>query len=505
MMSVLAPAATTPPFLALENVGKRFGGTVALEAIDWSLQRGEVHCLVGENGSGKSTLIKIIAGVHAPDPGGRIAVDGVAHDRLSPHQAKMLGIQVIFQDLSLFPNLTVLENIAIDHALGAGLRGAPRQAMRATAAAALARIEASLPLDARVGTLPVAQRQLVAICRGLAVNARLLVMDEPTSSLTRQEVDLLMSNIRRLKGLGVAVVFVSHRLEEVVEIAERVTVLRDGRNVGTFPPADIDDHRLAELMTGNRIEHRVTARHLEDRRPILELRGATRAGEFEDVTFTLHQGEVLGLTGLLGAGRTELALALFGMSRLDRGALAVDGRAVSLTSNQGAIAAGIAYVSEDRLSRGVNLQQSIADNISVAVLGRLASRFGFVSPERRNGLATDWIQRLNIKAPRLSAAVQTLSGGNQQRVVVAKWLATNPKVLILDGPTVGVDIRNKQGIYEVIRALARDGMAILLISDEIAEVYFNSDRILHMRAGRIAGEFVPGAASEQALAEAVYA
>jgi simple sugar transport system ATP-binding protein len=504
MMSVLASSAD-PPFLALGNVGKRFGGTVALEGIDWSLQRGEVHCLVGENGSGKSTLIKIIAGVHAPDPGGRITVDGAAHERLSPHQAKTLGIQVIFQDLSLFPNLTVLENIAIDQELGGALRGAPWHTMRATAAAALARIEASLPLDARVGTLPVAQRQLVAICRGLAVNARLLVMDEPTSSLTRQEVDLLMNNIRRLKALGVAVVFVSHRLEEVVEIAERVTVLRDGRNVGTFPAAEVDDHRLAELMSGNRIEHRVTARQLEDRRPLLEIRGATRAGEFEDVTFTLHEGEVLGLIGLLGAGRTELALALFGMSRLDRGELIVEGRSVSFTSNQGAITAGIAYVSEDRLSRGVNLQQSIADNISLAVLDRLASRFGFVSPERRNGLAADWVQRLNVKAPRIAAAVQTLSGGNQQRVVLAKWLATNPKVLILDGPTVGVDIRNKQGIYEVIRALAREGMAILLISDEIAEAYFNCDRVLHMRGGRVAGEFVPSVASEQALADAVYA
>jgi simple sugar transport system ATP-binding protein len=504
MMSVLAPSAVQP-FLALENVGKRFGGTVALEGINWSLQRGEVHCLVGENGSGKSTLIKIIAGVHASDAGGRITIEGVVHDRLSPHQAKTLGIQVIFQDLSLFPNLTVLENIAIDLEVGGALRPAPWQAMRATAEAALARIGAELPLDARVGTLPVAQRQIVAICRGLAVNARMLVMDEPTSSLTRQEVDLLMQNIRRLKELGVAVLFVSHRLEEVVEIAERVTVLRDGRNVGTFPAAEVDDHRLAELMTGNRIEHRITARQLEDRHPILEIRGATRAGEFEDVTFDLRRGEVLGLTGLLGAGRTELALALFGMSRLERGALAIEGRPAAFTSNQAAIAAGIAYVSEDRLSRGVNMQQSIADNMAVAVLDRLANRAGLVSTERRNRLATDWIERLNIKAPKTAAPVQTLSGGNQQRVVLAKWLATNPKILILDGPTVGVDIRNKQGIYEVIRSLARDGMAILLISDEIAEVYFNSDRVLHMRAGRIVGEFIPRVASEQALAEAVYA
>src|SRR5262245_22868733 len=295
MTIATSPSSDRGAFLALSGISKRFGGTVALDAIDWSIEPGEVHCLVGENGSGKSTLIKILAGVHAPDPGGSITIDGVTCERLTPHQAKALGIQVIFQDLSLFPNLTVLENIAIDLEVGGGLRPAPRKAMRKAARAALARIEANLPLDARVGSLPVAQRQLVAICRGLAVNARLLVMDEPTSSLTRHEVDLLLDNVRRLKGLGVAVVFVSHRLDEVVEVAERVTVLRDGRNVGTFPASEIDDHRLAELMTGHRIEHRLAARHLEDRRAVLEVRGATRVGEFEDVSFTLHQGEVLGL------------------------------------------------------------------------------------------------------------------------------------------------------------------------------------------------------------------
>jgi simple sugar transport system ATP-binding protein len=463
-----------------------------------------VHCLVGENGSGKSTLIKIVAGVHAPDPGGDIAIDGVSHRNLTPHQAKLLGIQVIYQDLSLFPNLTVLENIAVDSEIGGPMWLAPRRAMRAAAEAALARIEVTLPLDARVATLPVAQRQLVAICRGLAVNAQLLVMDEPTASLTRHEVDLLLRHVVRLKALGVAVVFVSHRLGEVMEIAERVTVLRDGRKVGTFPATKVDDDKLAELMTGNRIEHKIAAHRFEDRKPVLEARGMTRAGEFEDVSFTLHRGEVLGLIGLLGAGRTELALALFGMSRLARGAVLVEGRPARLWPNRAAIAAGIAYVSEDRLSLGVNLKQSIADNISITVIDRLA-KAGFVAPERRRGLAADWVDRLNIRTSSTGAAVQTLSGGNQQRVVLAKWLAVKPKVLILDGPTVGVDIRNKQGIYEIIRGLARDGMAILLISDEIDEVYFNADRVLHMRSGRIAGEYVPGAAAEAALREAVYA
>jgi simple sugar transport system ATP-binding protein len=491
--------------LALSGISKRFGGTVALDAVDWSVERGEVHCLIGENGSGKSTLIKILTGVYAPDRGAAITIDGVAHASLTPHRAKSLGIQVIFQDLSLFPNLTVLENIAIDLELSDPLRPPPRKLMREAAEAALARLDAHLPLDLPVASLPVAQRQIVAICRGLASKARVLFMDEPTSSLTRHEVNLLFETVRRLKSQGVTVVFVSHRLDEVVDIAERVTVLRDGRRVGTFLASEVDDHRLAELMTGEIIRHKVMARKLADRRPVLQVRGAVRTGEFEDVSFTLHQGEILSLVGLLGAGRTELALALFGMTRLERGEILLDGAPLHIHSNQDAVAAGIAYVSEDRLSLGLNLRQSIADNISISVLGRLAGAIGLLPPASCKQLADTWVARLQIRAANVGAPVQTLSGGNQQRVVLAKWLATDPKVLILDSPTVGVDIRNKQGIYEVVRQLAERGVAVLLISDEIPEAYFNSDRVLHMRERRIAGEFVPGEASENALAEALYA
>jgi simple sugar transport system ATP-binding protein len=493
------------PFLLLAGIGKQFGGTIALQGIDWSVDAGEVHCLVGENGSGKSTLIKIISGVHAPDRGGSITIDGSRYAGLTPPLAKSLGVQVIFQDLSLFPNLTVLENIAIDCELRSPLLPPPRRAMRDGALAALARLNAQLPLNAKVGSLPVAQRQIVAICRGLAANARILFMDEPTASLTRREVELLLETVRRLKALGVAVVFVSHRLEEIVEIAERVTVLRDGGMVGTFPASEIDDHRLTELMTGESIVHEVTARPLRDARPALEVRGASRAGEFEDISFTLRRGEILSMIGLLGAGRTELALALFGMSSLERGEILLDGALLNLRSNQDAVRAGIAYVSEDRLSLGLNLKQSIADNVAITVLDRLADAIGLVAPSRRSGLARDWIARLSIRAPNADAAVQTLSGGNQQRVVLAKWLATDPKVLILDSPTVGVDVRNKKGIYELVRRLADQGVAILLISDEVPEVYYNSDRILHMCGGRIAGEFIPGVGDQHALSDALYA
>jgi simple sugar transport system ATP-binding protein len=330
-------------------------------------------------------------------------------------------------------------------------------------------------------------------------------MDEPTSSLTHHEVVRLLEIVRRLKKLGLAVVFVSHRLEEVVALAERVTVLRDGRKVDTLPAAQVDDHQLAELMTGSRIKHTVKERKQADRDPVLEVRGGGRSGEFTDISFALHAGEVLGIIGLMGSGRTELALALFGMTQIDHGAILLDGKLLRLHSNQDAIRAGIAYVSEDRLLLGLNLRQSIADNTAITVLDRLANAVGLVPPRRRSALAAQWVARLAIKASNISAAVQTLSGGNQQRVVLAKWLATNPKILILDSPTAGVDIRNKQGIYDVIHKLANEGVAIIMISDEIPEVYFNADRILHMRGGRLVNEYEPGTISEASLREAVFA
>jgi simple sugar transport system ATP-binding protein len=493
------------PFLRLTQVSKRFGGVLALDRIDWDVLPGEVHCLVGENGCGKSTLIKLVAGVHPPDPGSRVEIAGEARQNLTPAEAKRLGVQVIFQDLSLFPNLSVAENIAIDAHLGGLARPVAYGRMKAVAKEVLGRLGFSLPLDAPVGSLPIAERQVVAICRGLAADARLLFMDEPTASLTRAEVRSLLAIVERLKAEGIAVVFVSHRLDEVVEIAERVTVMRDGRKVGTYAVGEVDARRIGELMTGLSIEHAVTARDMGDASPLLEVKGLTRAGEYADVSFTLRRGEVLGITGLLGAGRTELALSLFGMTRPDSGEVRLDGRKLALGSNQEAIRVGIAYVSEDRLNLGLNMRQSVADNLALASLDQLANALGWVPPKKRRGLAADWVGRLRIKLPGLDNPVQQLSGGNQQRVVLAKWLATEPKVLILDSPTVGVDIGNKRGIYEIVHALAAQGVGIILISDEIPEAYYNADRVLHMREGRIVGEHVPGRIAEEALEELVYA
>jgi simple sugar transport system ATP-binding protein len=491
-------------FLCLRKLTKRFGGVLALDNIDWEVRAGEIHCLVGENGCGKSTLIKTVAGVHPPTSG-EIEIGGKSVLPLSPSSARALGIQVIFQDLSLFQNLSVAENIAVESHLKTGLKPVSYSRMKKLALTTLRRLDFNLDPDAIVADLSVAERQIVAICRGLAAEARLIFMDEPTASLTRSEVRRLLAIVTRLKADGIAVVFVSHRLDEVVEIAERVTVMRDGRKVGTYPVSEVDQHRIAHLMTGIDIFHSIVARDTSREPPLLDVSSLTRRGEYSDITFTIRRGEVLGLTGLLGAGRTELALSLFGMTRPDSGTIMLNGRRLLLRSNRDAVRAGIAYVSEDRLGLGIILRQSIGDNLILAVLKTLRGRFGLIPDRSRETLAAEWVRRLAIKIPGLDRPVGTLSGGNQQRIVLAKWLAAHPKILILDSPTVGVDIKNKQGIYEVVAELAGQGVGILVISDEVAEVYATCDRVLHMRGGRIVGEVVPGQTSEHDFEEQIYA
>ena len=489
-------------FLQLSNISKRFGGVRALADVDLSLEAGEVHCLAGENGSGKLTLIKIISGVQPPDPGGRIVIDGTAYPRLTPAESTRLGIQVIYQDLSLFPDLSVAENIGFARHLG-GLHGVDRQAMRADAAAVMQRFGVALDLSERVCELAIAQRQLVAICRALAASARLVIMDEPTASLTRHEVDALLRLTRELVRRGITIVFVSHRLDEVLEIADRVTVLRDGCRLGTYAAADMTGRALGALMTGSDFDYTPHASDHSGSASVLSVRGLSRRGDFADIAFDLRAGEILGLIGLLGSGRTELALALFGMAPAESGEIRLHGRPVAITSNRDAIAHGIAYVPEDRLALGLVLEQPIAANLVLSILRRLAGPAGLLRRPMLRAAVGEWIARLGIKAANPQLAVRTLSGGNQQRVVLAKWLATGPLVLILDSPTVGVDVSAKDGIYAIIRDLAAQGMAVLMISDEIPEVLYHSHRILVMHAGRITGTFQPDQVSEPALREAI--
>ena len=499
-----APTAGAPPALRLTRISKNFGGVDALVDVDFEVAPGEIHCLAGENGSGKSTLIKIVSGVYQPNPGGTIEFDGRRCEGLTPGMARRLGVQVIWQDLALFPHLSVAENIAFERNLGLWPRPSRRREMRRTAREMLGRLGFELDLDRPVQALSIANRQVVAICRALVAEASIVFMDEPTASLTQSETRALLAVVRRLSAAGIAVVFVSHRLVELIELAERITVLRDSRRVGVFDAGQLSHHRLAELMTGRALDTTVHARDRTGEEAVLEVRGLGRHGEYEDVSCVLHRGEILGLTGLLGAGRTELALSLFGMTRPDAGEIRLDGARLALGSNRDAIEAGIAYVSEDRLTLGLVPAQSIADNVTVTVLDRLRRLRWFIDAERKAGTVGDWVRDLAIRVGTPDDPVTTLSGGNQQRVVLAKWLATTPRVLILDAPTVGVDVGARAAIFEIVRDLAEGGKAILLISDEVPEVYHNADRILHVRGGRIAGEYRPGETSLEALEEVVY-
>jgi simple sugar transport system ATP-binding protein len=491
-------------FLALRRISKFYGGIAALHEFDFDVAVGEVHCLLGENGSGKSTSVKVISGVEQPEPGGEIAIEGRSAGRLTSARAAGLGIQVIYQDFSLFPNLTVAENVAVRAMTEGGVLFDTTKA-RAVAERAMARVNANLALDALVGDLPIAQRQLVAICRALASKARLVLMDEPTASLTRHEVDALMRLVAQLKGEGVSIIFVSHRLDEILEVAERVTVLRDGRSLGTFGKSDLSKSMLSRLMTGAEFHYKARSADFSDAPPVLSVAHLSRAGEYSDISFSVRPGEVFAITGLLGSGRTEIALSLFGMTPPDSGAMEIDQRPVRFKSNRDAIASGVAYVPEDRLSLGLVLPQAVAGNLVLTLLRQLTGWFGLFDAPARDALVADWIRRLAIKVSDVNSPVRTLSGGNQQRVVLAKWLARKPRLLILDSPTVGVDISAKDGIYNVIATMAAQGVAIILISDEISEALYHSHRVLVMRQGKQAKQFVSANTSEQEVAEMVNA
>ncbi|SAK86777.1 ABC transporter [Caballeronia hypogeia] len=500
-----APQAGRAPLLQLDNISKVFGGVKALSAVKFDVMPGEVLCLAGENGCGKSTIIKIINGVYQPEPGAVMLMDGQSIEGLDPAKARELGIQVIWQDLALFPEMTVAENIAFEQNLGARPRFVNYGTMKDAARKILARLGVSIDLNRSVRALSIAQRQIVAIARALVRDARLVFMDEPTASLSHAETQALLEIVRRLSADGIAVVFVSHRLAEVLEVCTRVTVLRDGQYVGTFPTQGMTQTRLTELMTGRTFDYAIRQTDLSTAPVVLEVQSLSRGREYADISLRIRKGEILGLTGRLGAGRTELALSLFGMTRPRAGTILLEGRAIALRSNRDAIRAGIAYVSEDRLSLGLVQPQSIGDNTVAAVLDDLLDGTRLISSKKRNALIKDWIAQLAVKIGKPDDAVSTLSGGNQQRIVLAKWLATNPKLLILDSPTVGVDVGARAGIFAIIHKLAAQGMAILLISDEIPEVYFNADRILHMRNGRVVGQYAPGATTMENIERDVHA
>ncbi len=472
---------------------------MALDRVDLTMRVGEVHCLVGENGSGKSTLVKILTGVVQPEPGGVIEIGGERIRALTPAEALRRGVHVVHQDLSLFPNLSVAENVAITRYVESGRTLIHWRTIRRVANEALQRLAVHLPLDVPVRALPVADQQLVAICRAIASRARIVIMDEPTSSLTRQEIDRLFSVIRDLQAQGLAVLFISHKLDEVLEIGQTVTVLRDGHLVGTFAHAALTRNRLTELMTGRQIVYAKTPPMVDAMPVVLDVRHLTKHGQYTDITFALRKSEVLGIIGPLGSGRTELALSLFGMNPPDSGTAQMDGVPLALAANADAIRAGIAYVPEDRLTQGVVASQSVATNLIITAFDRLTNRFGLLDGRRRRGFAESAVREFDIKTPSLEAPVRAMSGGNQQKTVIAKWMSIRPKILILDGPTIGVDVAAKGTIYEMIRRLAAGGVSALLISEEVPEVLYNCHRILVMKHGRIIAELAGAQLTEDQL------
>jgi simple sugar transport system ATP-binding protein len=486
------------PLIRLRGISKAFAGVHALTDVSVDVDPGEIVCFAGENGSGKSTLVKVLAGVVTPDAG-IIEVDGRTRPDWRAVDAMRAGFEVIYQDFSLFPNLTVAENIAFNHQLSGRRRLVSWREVRRIAEQGLRKVGVTVPLDALVEQLGVADKQVVAIARALVQGARLIAMDEPTTALTRREVQTLLGVVRRLESDNVAVIFISHKLPEIFSIAERIVVLRNGRTVADGPAGDFDIASLSQHMIGRRLEQH-SARSHESGEELLRVEALGRDGQFADISFSLRAGEVLGVSGLRGSGRTALAKALFGLAPADRGRIVVGGRLERVASPLDAMRLGIGYVPADRLTEGLFLPQSIGRNIVAGSLESLSDAAGVLSRGRMRGLVGEWMRRLHVASPDAELPASSLSGGNQQRVVLARWLARAPRILILNGPTAGVDVGLKADIHAIIARLAGEGMGIVVISDDIPELLAACDRILIMQSGRVTDEVARQAIDEQSLA-----
>lgn len=486
--------------LRVSNISKNFAGVQALDNVSFSVSRGEIRCLVGENGSGKSTMIKIISGVYAPTSG-EIFIKGKRYRSLHPIDSITQGIQVIYQDFSLFPNLTAAENIAINTLVARGAQFVRWSEVRSIAQEAISSIGVDIDLDAIVGNLSVADRQLIAITRALLQNAELIIMDEPTTALTQKEVEALFKVVRGLNEKGISFIFVSHKLSEVQEIADSVIILRNGIKVADGPIADFDLASMAYYMTGRRItETSYSYDHsAHPDQSLLRVEGLTLPGSFHNVSFDLKPGEIVGIAGLLGSGRTDLALALFGVEPAVSGQILVEGKPVRIKSIQDAMRYGIGYVPEDRLTKGLFLQQSIGRNVVIRIIDRMLGVANLLSQREMANAIRAWIERLSIRTRNSELPVSSLSGGNQQRVVLAKWLAAEPRILLLNGPTVGVDVGSKMELHELIKKLAHQGIGILIMSDDLPELMHTCNRILLMRDGRIVEEFETESITEEQL------
>ncbi len=485
------------PLLAMKGIVKEFPGVKALKAVDFSLQPGEIHALLGENGAGKSTLMKVLSGVYSQDDG-EIWLDGRQVRFAGPREAQALGIGIIHQELNLVPELTVMENIFLGREPRHSFGFVDKRMMERETAAVLAKLGTDIRPDTVVSELSIGAQQMVEIAKALAGRTRILIMDEPTAALTERETERLFTIIRQLAAEGVGIVYISHRMEELFAVSQRITVMRDGSYIGTVPTGEISFDQLVRMMVGRELTDRFPKQPATIGREVLQVERLSRQEVLRDVSLTVHAGEIVGVAGLMGAGRTELARALFGADPIDSGRIVVDGQAQAIRSPRDAIAAGIGLITEDRKQQGLVLSMSVGDNLSLAALKEVCRR-SFISGVAETGAVREQIAMLKIKTPSGDQLVKNLSGGNQQKVVIGKWLLTKPKVLIMDEPTRGVDVGAKTEIYQIMNMLTAAGVGILMISSELPEILGMSDRILVMHRGRIAGELAAAEATQEEI------
>jgi rhamnose transport system ATP-binding protein len=474
--------------LKLENITKTFPGTTALDDVNFDLYPGEVHALIGENGAGKSTLIKIISGIYRPDSG-EINLNGTPVSISSPLAAQRYGIAAIYQEPTVFPDLSVAENVFMGHQDYDPLtRRIKWKKMYEETDKLLKSLGVNLNPKTRVKSLSAANQQLVEIVKALSINSRILIMDEPTSALTMREVEELFQIIRHLRKSATSIIYISHRLEETFQIADRVTVLRDGRYIETRKVSDVRVDELVRMMIGRTLNDMFPKKDVRIGEPILRVEAFTTEGQFNDITFELRKGEILGFAGLVGAGRTELARAMFGLEPQESGRLYINGKNVHITNPSIALKNGMAYLPEERQQQGLVLPMNITQNISLPILKQFA-KLGWLQVNKEIKNSKKYADMLDIRTPGLWLKVQQLSGGNQQKVVLAKWLATNPQVLILDEPTKGIDVGAKASVHRFMSELAARGLGVMMISSELPEILGMSDRIIVMCEGRITAVF----------------
>ncbi len=486
----------TAPIMELRHITKQFPGVMALSGVDLDIRPGEVHALVGENGAGKSTLIKVMTGFHQMNDG-QMLIDGKPVVFTDPHQAIEAGIACIYQELSIVPQIDVAKNLFLGNwpTKGAFLDS---KSQYAAAEKVLERIRLDVSPKAMAGDLSIAQQQMIEIGRALTRNARIIIMDEPTSSLTDREADILMDLIRQLRSEGTSIVYISHKLDEVLAISDRITVLCDGHNVTSVDAKDVTRQKLIEYMLGRPLDNMYNKQPAEQGDTILRVEGLTRKGVFEDVSFEARKGEVLGFFGLVGAGRSEIMRAIFGVDKLDSGKIYIGGNEVKIANPVQATALGLALVPEDRKKEGLALRLSVLANMTLVKLPKI-SRLGFINKKQQSALTDSYIESIRVKTPTPQQLAGNLSGGNQQKVVIAKWLMEEPDILILDEPTRGIDVGSKAEIYSIICELAQQGVCVIVVSSEMNEILGISDRIITVFEGRITAEFRREDATDKAI------